>query len=188
MPFAYVQDAVREICSLGEDYSNAYGYAQEHHTLELWLQIWVAYNKDLFEHGTPTSCKRIIDVATCLWNKCMGNVDTVRRVVTTARAIRGRDSAPGSLYWYHLLDYILYQAFRVDQHTSIEGAMDSNLIKTHKQFVRTRKRNRSYRGYLYKLQNGLTGREDGSLLPRSSSICRSSAAGKYYNFVVDRTE
>ena len=84
----------------------------------------------------------------------MGNVDTVRRVVTTARAIRGKDSAPGSLYWYHLLDYILYQSFRVHQHSSIEGAMKS--IKTHKRFLRDRKRNRSYRGYLYRLVNGLT--------------------------------
>mmetsp|Transcript_19583 Transcript_19583/g.33127 ORF Transcript_19583/g.33127 Transcript_19583/m.33127 type:complete len:478 (-) Transcript_19583:194-1627(-) len=154
MPFAYVQDAVREICSLGEDYSNAYGYAQEHHTLELWLRIWVEYNKDLVEHGTPTSCKRIIDVATCLWNKCMGNVDTVRRVVTMARAKRGKGSAPGSLYWFHLLDYILYQAFRVHQHSSIEGNMDS--IETQKRFQSERKRGRTYRGYLYKFVNGLT--------------------------------
>ena len=154
MPFAYVQNAAREICSLGEDYSNAYGYAQEHHTLELFLRIWVEYNKDLVNHGTPPSCKRIIDVATCLWNKCMGNVDTVRRVVTTTKARRGKASAPGSLYWHHLLDYILYQAFRVHQHSSIEEDIDQ--ITTQKMFQRKRKRNRTYRAYLYQLVMGMT--------------------------------
>ena len=154
MKFAYDDESPREIFSLGEDYSPAYGYAQEHHTLELWLRIWVAYNKDLFEHGTPTWCRRLIDVATCLWNKCMGNVDTVRRTVTTAKAKRGRD-APGSLIWYHLMDYIFYQAFRVHQHSSIEGELES--INTRTQFIRKRKQDgRSFQAFLIQFQCDLT--------------------------------
>eukprot|EP00986_Skeletonema_menzelii_P000633 scaffold176_cov69-Skeletonema_menzelii.AAC.1 len=152
MPFAYDDESACEIPSLGEDYSYPYGYAQEHDTLELWLRIWVAYNKDLFKHGTPTSCKRLIDVATCLWNKFMGNVDTVRRVVTTARAKRGRETGPCALYWSHLLDYIFYQAFRVHQHSSIDLAS----ITSRKQFLLRRRRGSPFHAFLFQLHLGLT--------------------------------
>ena len=37
MPFAYVDGSAVEIPTLGEDYCKGYGYAQEHHTLQLWL-------------------------------------------------------------------------------------------------------------------------------------------------------
>jgi hypothetical protein len=100
--------------------------------------IWVAYNKDVFEHGTPTSCKRLIDVATCLWNKCMGNVDTIRKVVSRFKAQRGKECGPGSLYWFHLMDYIFYQAFLVHQHSCIEDSIPS--MESHKQYLRKRKR------------------------------------------------
>ena len=39
MPFAHSPNVVRDIPSLGNDYSSAYGYTQEHDTLVLWLNI-----------------------------------------------------------------------------------------------------------------------------------------------------
>ena len=41
---------------LGEDYSPAYGYAQEHHTVEIWLWLWTENTKDVIMNGTPASC------------------------------------------------------------------------------------------------------------------------------------
>ncbi|KAL7459526.1 hypothetical protein ACHAWC_011246 [Mediolabrus comicus] len=163
MPFAYVANAARDIYSLGQDYSDALGYAQEQHTVELFLKIWYSHNSDVMQHGTPTSCRRLIDMATSLWNKCMGNVDTIRRVVKTARAIRGRDSGPGSLMWSVILDYILYQAFRVHQHGCLEHKVGS--FKSFKQFQREKKRNKSYRAFLYQLMSDLTPEEMSHYFP-----------------------
>ncbi|EJK70714.1 hypothetical protein THAOC_07905, partial [Thalassiosira oceanica] len=99
--------------SLGEDFSKAYGYAQEHHTLELWFYIWLAHKKDVENNGTPPTIRRIIDIVTSFWNKCMGNVNILRRVVKSARAVRGKDSKPGALFWFTLFDFIFYQNFYV---------------------------------------------------------------------------
>ena len=53
MAFAYgIQDTGR-IPSLGDDNSPVYGYAQEHHTLELWLNIWKEHTKNVQQLGTP---------------------------------------------------------------------------------------------------------------------------------------
>ena len=43
--FVYNTDGPGKIPSLGEDYSPAYGYAKEHHTLETWLNLSWHYNK-----------------------------------------------------------------------------------------------------------------------------------------------
>jgi len=42
MSFAYSSNVVRDIPSLGNENSPAYGYAQEHDTLVLWLNHWIA--------------------------------------------------------------------------------------------------------------------------------------------------
>ena len=62
MLFAYVENVVQEIPSLGKDFSNAYGYAQKHHTLELYLQLWLTHFTDVMENGTPPSCRRLVDL------------------------------------------------------------------------------------------------------------------------------
>ena len=100
---------------LGEDYSPAYGYAQEHHTVEIWLRLWTEHTKDVIMNVTPALCRRLLDLPTSLWNKLMGNVDTVQKVVNKTKAIRGPNSGPGSLMWYTVFDYIFYNAFRIYQ-------------------------------------------------------------------------
>ena len=75
--FAYSANVPRDIPSLGHDFSPEYGYAQEHETLMLWLNLWYDHEKDVKENDTPLHCCRIIDPPTIAWNKCMGNVDTV---------------------------------------------------------------------------------------------------------------
>ena len=59
MPFAHGDDAesVCELPDLGSDFSNAYGYAQEHHTAELWLSMWRAHAEDAEKNGTPMTCR-----------------------------------------------------------------------------------------------------------------------------------
>lgn len=155
MPFCYVDGSEAEIPSLGEDYSSVYGYAQTHDCLELWFLIWKAYDVDVRTNVTPPSCRRFIDLATCFWNKCMGNVDTLRKIVKGARAIRGPDSGPGSLFWFTLLDYIFYQAFQHYQHGQMESKLDD--FKSFKQFQQARKKNKSYRAYLRLLSNYIGG-------------------------------
>ena len=80
MAFACTQNS-GSIPSLGDDNSPVYGYAQEHHTVELWLNIWKEHTKNVQQYGTPPPCRRLLDLSTSFWNKCMGNVDTVRKIV-----------------------------------------------------------------------------------------------------------
>ena len=155
MPFCYVNGAPTEIPDLGEDYSSVYGYTQTHDTLKLWLYIWKAHDADVRKNGTSQSARCFIDMATVFWNKCMGNVDTVRRIIREATAKRGRNSGPGSLYWFVLLDYILFQAFRHYQHGQMESKLDK--FKSFKQYQQERKRISSYQMFLNKLKNSIIG-------------------------------
>ena len=49
MLFAYIENKVQQIPSLEKDFCKAYGYAQEHHTFELYLQLWLVHFKDVME-------------------------------------------------------------------------------------------------------------------------------------------
>ena len=87
----------------------------------------------------------------------MCNVDTLRKVIKRAKAVRGPDSGPGSLLWFTLLDYILYQSFRLYQHGHMEGKLET--FKSFKQFQKERQRNKSYRSFLFCLCNYTGGLE-----------------------------
>ena len=57
------------IQSIGADYDNVYGYAQEHHTLELYMRLWKRHNNDVIQKGTPPAIKKIIELSCSMWNK-----------------------------------------------------------------------------------------------------------------------
>ncbi len=142
-------DIFFELPSLGDDFCPAYGYTQEHHTGETWLWLLRQYAEDVIKNGTPASCRRLTDLIVSFWNKCMGNVDTVRNVVKEQMAKRGPDSGPGSLTWSNLLDYILYQAFRTYQHGQIESKLDT--FVSFKQLQEHKFRSSSFSAYLWYL-------------------------------------
>ena len=57
MSFAYNEEKFAGVFpDLGEDYSPAYGYAQEHHTVEIWLRLWTEHTKNVIMNGTPALC------------------------------------------------------------------------------------------------------------------------------------
>ena len=151
MPFGYDVNAVKEIPSLGRDNTKAYGYAQDHHTLELHLQLWLAHSEDVLLHGTPPPCRRLIDLVFSFWNKCMGNVDIVRKVLRGKRAVRGPDSGHGSLLWMILIRYTLYHAFCLYQHGQLE--INLNKFESFKQFQAARQKI-TFTKFLYKLAKG----------------------------------
>ena len=151
MPFCYVENHSKDIPSLGTDYSKAYGYAQDHHTLELYLYLWHAHNKDVVENGTPPPCRRLIYITFSYWNKMMGNVDIMRKVLEKRKAVRGPDSSPGSLMWFSLLGYTIYNAFRLYQHAQLERKLKE--YKTFKQFQKARQL-MTYTSFLFKLGVG----------------------------------
>ena len=150
LPFMSLDDDVPFVLPrLGDDFSPAYGYSQEHHTYHQWMWLARAYAKDVKEKGTPPSCRRFIDLLFSYWNKCMGNIDTIRKVVKEQKAKRGPNSGPGSLAWIHQFDYIFYQAMRVYQHSEIEKQLDR--FETFKHLQETKKKACSYSAYLYML-------------------------------------
>ena len=85
-----------------KDYSKAYGYTQEHHTFEYNMRMWRAHNNDVTMLGTPPPCHRFTDLPANFWNKGMGNVDTVQKVVKNRKGVRGPDSGPGSPMWFDM--------------------------------------------------------------------------------------
>jgi hypothetical protein len=149
LSFCYDDQSHAELPELGEDYSSVYGYAQTHETLELWLGIWKAHDADVRLNGTPPAARRFIDMPTMFWNKCMGNVDTVRKVIRDAMPKHGSTCGPGSLLWFVLFDYILYNAFRHYQHGQVESKLDS--FESFRQFQHTRTSQTSFRMCLRRL-------------------------------------
>eukprot|EP00984_Skeletonema_dohrnii_P032459 scaffold26691_cov108-Skeletonema_dohrnii-CCMP3373.AAC.1 len=153
MPFAYIYGALPEIPSLGKDNSKSYGYACEHYTLELHLHLWLEHTKDVLKNGTPPPCRRLIDLMFCYWNKCMGNVDLVRKVIKSREAEYGSNSGPGSLMWFIMFGYSLFNGFRFHQHALIEPRL--NTFTTFKQLQVARKRyGGTFEEYLMELGTG----------------------------------
>ena len=142
-----------DIESLGKDYGEEYGYAIEHHTVDLWLRLWVSHDFDVRNKGTPPPCKRLLDITTSCWNKCMGNVDTVRRLLCYHKVKRGRNSGPGSLVWYMIFNYILVNAYKTYMCKVLVDHMDSNRLKSWQQLKMKRKRDISFRNFLDSLAN-----------------------------------
>ena len=50
--------------SVGKDLDHCYGYAVDHHTIDLWFRLWKAHDLDVRRHGTPPPCKILLDVGT----------------------------------------------------------------------------------------------------------------------------
>ena len=80
----------------------------------------------------------------------MGNVDIVRKVLKKRMAVRGPDSGPGSLMWFVMFGYTLYNAFRLYQHGHLESQLDS--FQSFKQLQKARQKI-TYTKFLFYLKN-----------------------------------
>ena len=149
MDYAYVRDNENKkvFSGLGKDYEQEYGYAIEHHTIELYIKLWRRHHFFIIDKGTPPPCRRMLDTSTSCWNKCMGNVDTVRKVLGLHKVKRGSNTGPGSLQWYQLFNYIAYNAWRVYLLHDIHKKK-MHKIKTWTQFRNCKKKRQSFRCFL----------------------------------------
>jgi hypothetical protein len=175
----YMRDVLRNgaLPRLGLDGSRVYAYAVEHYTLELYLRLYASFNADMVALGTPPTCKRMLPIMSSMWNKYMGGVDTVRRVLSGSESQYGSMS-PCSLVWTIFFNYMYYNAYRVYQ----MAHMDVTNVKTYVQFCEKRKRVSNFSDFLYELATEInTGsltdlRRDmlqiqrGAMSPLSSSV------------------
>ncbi len=67
--------------------------------MELELRKWLAHTNDIVAFGTPSTCRRLTDLPEIFWNKMMGNMDTVRKVLKKRKVVCGPDSGPVSIMW-----------------------------------------------------------------------------------------
>ena len=51
-----------ELPAIGNDYDVVYGYAQEHHTVELYMHLWKRHNDDVIANGTPPTIKKLYNL------------------------------------------------------------------------------------------------------------------------------
>ena len=79
----------------------------------------------------------------------MGNFDTIHKVVKFEKAVRGADSGPGSLLWYTLLDYVLYNAFCFFQISMMEKKL--RCITSFKQLQKLKQKQLKFTAFLFKL-------------------------------------
>ena len=86
MEFAYGTEAPSDFPKIGNDYSPQYGYARDHHTVDFWLRIWHLHWQDVKQQGTPPPCRRLVDVTVSYWNKDIGYVDILRKMIKSCRA------------------------------------------------------------------------------------------------------
>ena len=138
-----------QIQSIGEDYDNVYGYAQEHHTVELYMRLWKRHSDDVIANGTPPTIKKVIESSCSTWNKCMGNVDIVRKTLGNHKTKRGNNTKPGFLTWYTIFQYILYNTFRVYTYSLLEKKLNS--INSFMQLQDRRKHVMSFKEFLSRI-------------------------------------
>ena len=77
----------------------------EHHTVNLWIRLWVEHDYDVRLKGTSPPCKRLLDTTTSCWNKCMGNIDTVRRLLCYHKVKKSSNTELGSLILYMICNH-----------------------------------------------------------------------------------
>ena len=131
---------------IGNNYEYVYGYAQEHHTVELYMRLWKTHDIDVVRNGTPPPFSKIIEATCSGWNKCMGNVDTVRKTLGYHKVKRGSNTKPGFLVWYTFFNYILYNLFRVYSYYLMEKKLGE--FVSFKQFQDRRKHMLSFKDFL----------------------------------------
>ena len=151
MQFLYGTDAPTDFPKIGEDYSPQYGYAREHHSVDFWLRVWHSHWQDVKERGTPPPCRRLVDIMVSFWNKNMGYVDVLRKVIKSCRAKRGPDSGPGSLLWSVLVDFSLYEGMRLYQYTLLGSRVDN--FATYFQLNKARQKTITYSAFIHLLSN-----------------------------------
>jgi hypothetical protein len=136
LSFAYGPSAPASPPRIGPDFSKQYGYAGDHHTVETYVHLWYHHNADVLLNGTPPVCRRLLPLETVAWNKLMGGIDTVRKIAYGTKARRGPNSKPGTLLWTSLIDYCLYNTFRVYQYILLESKLDH--FTSHQKFQAAR--------------------------------------------------
>jgi hypothetical protein len=144
MQFAY-GSTVESPPRLGKDRTRVYGYAREHHTVDQYLGLWRAHVEDVVEHGTPPSATRILAKITSSWNKFMGNIDIARKVINSCNAVY-RGLKPSGLVWMTCFDYVLYNAFRLWQTSTLLEKVDS--FDTFQALTNARKKLGSFKDFL----------------------------------------
>ena len=78
----------------------------------------------------------------------MDNVDTVRRLLCYHKVKRECKTAPGSLTWYMIFNYILANAYRTYLCKMLLDDLNSNELKSWQQLKNKRKKYISFRNYL----------------------------------------
>jgi hypothetical protein len=144
----YMEDALDTgtVPRIAPDGSRVYGYAVEHHTVELYMRLWKAHNDDVIAQGTPPPSARLLPLMASTWNKFMGGVDTVRKVLS-GHASKYALMKPSSLVWMVFFNYLLYNAFRSYQLCR----MIVGQVATYAQFAKLRKDVCTYGDFLYDL-------------------------------------
>ena len=85
------------------------------------------------------------------WNNCIGNVDIVCKILKKRKTVRGPYSGSGSLMWFELFGYTLYNGFRLFKHGELDQTIDR--FKSFQKFQTTRKK-RTFISFLLKLVEG----------------------------------
>ncbi|GBG29978.1 Hypothetical Protein FCC1311_061982 [Hondaea fermentalgiana] len=102
MEFAYVDDNP-VFPDVGTDDSEVYGYARDHHTVEVYLQLWRSHNEDIQRYGTPPPCSKLFPQIVSFWNRMMGGVDIMRKVLSGHKVITSQLN-PNCLLWITFLE------------------------------------------------------------------------------------
>lgn len=152
LQFAYSTNSMK-IPRLGNDRDvKIYGYALDHHTVELYLQLWRAHSYDAIVYGVSPPWQRVLPMIASVWNKFMGNVDLARKVINSSKQIYSRAN-PLTLIWGNLLNYCLYNGFRLYQLFLMKDRIDS--LNTYKKYCTEKKAKCSYKEFLFAVFKGM---------------------------------
>ena len=64
-------------------------------------------------------------MSTSFWNKCLGNINALRKVVKSIKLVHGPNIIPGLRLCHTLFDCIFYNEFCIYQYVKLEGKLES---------------------------------------------------------------
>lgn len=131
--------------------SKIFGFARDHYTVELHLQLWRRHYEDIVLNGTPPPCTKFLPKIVSSFSQ-MAKQSGFLRSSLSGSVVTKTSLSLNSLIWTSFFSYILYNAYRIYQLSLVDRS--GKEYNSFEELMRERSRF-YYRGFLEQLLSAM---------------------------------